>query len=56
MNDVMRIIKEEDVNQSEHLFDLNCRMTVNFRSSYGEKIIGRFSRISGLVYRFIDSK
>jgi len=56
MNDVMKIITEEDVNQSEHLFDLDCRMTVSFRSSYGEEIIGRFSRISGLVYRFIDSK
>jgi len=29
---------------------------VSFRSSSGEKILGRFSRISGFVYRFIDSK
>jgi uncharacterized YigZ family protein len=55
MNDVMKIIKEEDINQSEHFFDLECRMTVSFRSSSGEKILGRLSRINGLVYRFINS-
>ena len=56
MNDVMKVIKEEEIYQSDQLFDLECRMTVSFRSSSGEKILGRFSRISGLVYRFIDSK
>jgi len=55
INDVMKIIKEEDINQSDHLFDLECRITVSFRSSSGEKILGRLSRINGLVYRFIDS-
>jgi len=56
MNDVMKIIKEEDINQCEHLFDLECRMTVSFRSSSGEKILGRLSRISGFICRFLYSK
>lgn len=56
MNDVMKVIKEEEIYQSDQLFDLECRMTVSFRSSSGEKILGRLSRISGLVYRFLDSK
>ena len=55
INDVMKIIKEEDINQSEHFFDLECRMTVSFRSSSGEKILGRLSRIKGLEHRFINS-
>ena len=55
MNAVMRIIKEEDINQSAQSFDLECRMLINFRSSAREKIMGRFSRITGLKCRFIDS-
>jgi putative IMPACT (imprinted ancient) family translation regulator len=53
MNDVMRIIKEEDAGQSDHLFDLECRIRVSFRLSSREKILARFSRIEGLKYRFL---
>ncbi len=54
MNDVMKIIKEEETEQSEHTFDLECRITVTFRLSSGEKILSRFSRIEGLKYRFLS--
>lgn len=55
MNDVMKIIKEEDIYQSGHIFDLECRITIQFRASSREKILERFSRIKGLGYKFIDS-
>jgi uncharacterized YigZ family protein len=54
MNDTMKIIKEEDVAQSGHSFDLECRVTVSFRLSSREKILTRFSRIEGLKYRLLD--
>jgi hypothetical protein len=54
MNDIMKIIKEEDVAQSGHSFDLECRITVSFRLSSREKILTRFSRIEGLKYRLLD--
>jgi uncharacterized YigZ family protein len=53
MNDVMKIIKEEDIAQSGHSFDLECRIVVRFRLSSREKILARFSRIEGLKYRFL---
>jgi len=53
MNDVMKIIKEEDAGQAEHSFDLECRIRVSFRLSSREKIIARFSRIEGLKYRLL---
>lgn len=56
MNDVMKVIKEEEIYHSDQSFDLECRMTVSFRSSSGEKIIGRFARISGFTYSFAGSK
>jgi uncharacterized YigZ family protein len=55
MNDVMKIIKEENIEQSGHLFDLECKIIITCRSSVKEKIIKRFRRIEGLTYRFLSS-
>jgi len=55
INDVMKIIKEADIKQSDHSFDLECRITISFSTSLKEKILNRFSRITGLKYRFIES-
>jgi uncharacterized YigZ family protein len=55
MNDVMKIIKEENSEQSGHLFDLECKIIITCRSSVKEKIIKRFRRIEGLTYRFLSS-
>ncbi len=56
MNDVMKIIKEEDIGQSDHLFDLECRIIINFRLSAREKILIRFSRVEDLKYKFLVVK
>lgn len=53
MNDVMKILKEENVSHSEELFDLECRMKANFRASAKDKIINRLSRIKGLECIYI---
>jgi putative IMPACT (imprinted ancient) family translation regulator len=55
MNDVMTIIKEENIIQSNHSFDLECVIKVLIRSSIKEKVISRFSRIEGFKYRFLES-
>lgn len=52
MNDVMKIIKDENILQTEHHFDLNCRMIIKVRASALERIRSRFSRIEGLELRF----
>jgi len=56
MNDIMKIIKEEEVAQSGHTFDLECMITISFRISAREKILARLSRIEGLKYRFLEVK
>lgn len=56
MNDVMKVIKEEDIGQSDHSFDLECRIIINFRLSSREKILARFSRIEDLKYKFLAVK
>src|ERR1035437_1551490 len=53
LKDVMKVLKEENLGQSEQLFDLECSLTFNFRVSVTEKVLNRFSRIEGLNYRYI---
>jgi len=55
MNDVMMVIKEENITQSRQSFDIECRVMLNFRSSAKERILDRLSRITDLNYRFISS-
>jgi uncharacterized YigZ family protein len=56
MNTVMKIIKEEDIGQSGHSFDMECRITIHIRRSATERILARFSRIEGLKYKFLSEK
>jgi len=55
LNDVMKVLKEENLGQSEQLFDLECRIKLNFRKSVQEKVLNRFSGIEGLTHRYIDT-
>ncbi|MDE5421859.1 YigZ family protein [Ancylomarina sp. DW003] len=48
MNDVMRIIKEEQSLQIDQDFNLTCRITLSIRQSEVEKIIERFSKIDSV--------
>jgi len=56
MNDVMKILKEENVEQSKQLFDLECRILLNFRVSVKEKVLNRFLRIDGLKCKYIETR
>ena len=55
LKDVMKVLKEENLGQSEQLFDLECSLKFNLRVSVKEKVLNRFSRIEGLNYRYIDT-
>ena len=55
MNDVMRVLKEEEIGQSAQKFDLDCRININFRASAKDRILKRLSRIEGLTYRHIGT-
>lgn len=55
MNDVMKILKEEGVEQSDQFFDLECRVSISFRVSSKEKILKRIERVEGLTYLYLDT-
>ena len=48
LNDVMKIIKEEEAAHYNQTFDLECSMTIRFRISARERILKRLARIEGL--------
>ncbi len=56
MNDIMKILKEEDTGQSGQSFQLECSLIIDFRVSVKEKIIGRLSRVEGLTFRYIETR
>jgi uncharacterized YigZ family protein len=56
MNDVMKILKEEDISQSDQIFDSVCTIRISFRTLASEKILQRLSRISGLEYRYEETR
>jgi uncharacterized YigZ family protein len=56
MNDVMKIIKDEDIGQSGHSFDLECKINISFRLSSRDRILTRFSRIEDFKYKFLSVK
>jgi len=56
MHDVMKIIKEEDLYQSEQKFDTICSLKICIRSLAKEKVLKRLERIDNLEYRYIETK
>jgi uncharacterized YigZ family protein len=50
INDVMKVIKEEEAGQSMQKFELECSMSINFRASSRDRILNAISRIGGLTY------
>ncbi len=49
MNEVMKILKEEDIIQADQKFDLECCINIRFRHSAAGRVIARFSHIEGLI-------
>lgn len=48
MNEVMKVLKEENAEHKDQTFDDDCSLVVSFPISASEKIEGRLKKISGL--------
>ena len=53
MNDVMKVLKEEGIDQSDQKFDLECRIRISIRVSSSDKVLARLSRINSLTHIYI---
>lgn len=55
MNDVMKIIKEDQPEQLGQDFNLNCKITLSIRQSEVDRIIEKFTKIDSLKTEFIKT-
>ena len=49
-NDVMKLVKTEEVEVLEKIFDNACEMTLSFREDFAERIKGLLQKIEGLSF------
>ena len=56
MNDIMRIIKDENPQIVEQIFDNLCTMTLSIRQSKADMLIGKLSKVSGATIEVIDNE
>ena len=54
MNDVMRIIKEEQPTIVEQIFDNLCSMTLAVRNSKADIVLGRLSKVEGAIIETLN--
>ncbi|WP_372756108.1 YigZ family protein [Labilibaculum sp.] len=55
MNDVMKIIKEDQPEQLDQDFNLNCKITLSIRQKDVDQIIEKFSKIESVKTKFIKT-
>jgi len=53
MNDVMRLIKEEQVNILEQHFDNTCSVTLEIRKAQLNTVLGKLDKIEGLKVKYL---
>lgn len=56
MNEVMKLIKEENIIQSEQQFELNCTIKIGIRLSQSEQIIKKFSALENLCIEYLETR
>ena len=56
LNDVMRIIKEENVTSNDQEIDMECRIGVTFSISNTDRIMARLLRVEGLKQKHADQE
>lgn len=54
-NDVMKVVKSEDIEVLERIFDNACEMTLRYREDSASAIKGRLEKIPGLSYLEIQA-
>ncbi len=54
INEVMKIIKEENLHQSEQVFEMDCTMKIHFRASLERRIRNKLELIEKLKFNKVE--
>ncbi len=52
MNEVMKIIKDDDLTIINQVFDNNCNMQISVRKTYVNQILAKLSKLNGIVIKY----
>jgi uncharacterized YigZ family protein len=55
MNDVMRVIKEENLSVESQDFQLSCKLTFSVRKNFSNKMYERFKKIHGVKIDYLKT-
>jgi len=55
MNDIMRLIKEDNLAIIEQSFDNNCSITVSIRKMQVNQTLAKISKLNGVVAKYVHS-
>lgn len=56
MNEVMKIIKDENLEQIQQNFELNCSLTFSVRKNNSDKVYELFNKINNLEVKYLNTK
>ncbi|MGC9374282.1 MAG: YigZ family protein [Bacteroidales bacterium] len=56
MNEIMRIMKEENIEQIDQNFELTCSITLALRKAEVKKVLSKFDRVEKLKIEFIETR
>ena len=55
MNDVMRVMKEENLEQLNPRFEMDCYLEFSTRKNEADRIVAKFKNIFGLTVTFLKT-
>ncbi|HAF30263.1 MAG TPA: YigZ family protein [Bacteroidales bacterium] len=56
MNEVMRIMKEEQIEHIDQNFELSCSITLSLRKADVDKVLSKFDRVENLKIEYLETK
>ena len=56
MNEIMRILKEENIEQIDQQFDLTCSVKISFRKADTKRVLSKFDRLENLKIEYVETK
>lgn len=56
MNEVMRIMKEEQIEHIDQSFELSCSITLSLRKADANKVLSMFDRVENLKIKFLETR
>ncbi|MBO7226404.1 MAG: YigZ family protein, partial [Bacteroidales bacterium] len=56
MNDVMRLLKDENLDQFNQRFEMNCSLDFSVRKSKSARVTDAFSKIRGVTLSFVRTE